>query len=118
MMISFSHQVDTPRECEAPLQRQWRWNLGYALLPLRYRLHATRTAAGVPRLWVEPHNRTVPRVYGLLHRRREDNRYCEELPCGTREHLDRSPRANLSSCHSMKDCFDGGEGGRYFYRPF
>ena len=115
---SHRRKVGTPRECEAPLQRQWRWNLGYALLPLRYRLHATRTNAGVPRLWVEPHNRTVPRVYGLLHRRREDNRYCEELPCGTLEHLDRSPRANVSSCHSMSDCFGGGEGGRYFYSPF
>ena len=124
-------QTDKPRECEAAVPSKWRWNLGYAMLPLRYRLHAERTLDGFPRLWVEPFNRSVPQLYGLLHRRKEDNRYCEALPCGTASgaasplgsaapEAARGSRANMhanmSTCHSMKACF-AGEGGRYFYMP-
>ena len=125
------------------MQASWRWNLGYALLPIRFRLHAELPATldaapGVPtqivfsipsaepgltaspRLWINPYNRSISRTYMRLHVHREDDKYCAELPCGTAHHprgaVDMRTRTNFSACSSMLECFTG-VGGHYFYCP-
>ena len=114
--------------------------MGLAMLPLRYRLYGARPADGIPLYWVEAYNRTTVRTYGRLHVKREDDRYCESLPCvaamaapapapatashsgglggsasAARAEMPRV-RANISVCSSMDECF-AGDGGRYFYQP-
>ena len=125
--------------CENPSPQTWRWNLGQGLLPLRFHLHGEVTARpdasrGLPSLWWEPHNRTLVRTYNRLHARKEDDRYCDALPCGVAlptttansaaanaaisadaADVNAVRPANVSACATMLECFSG-EGGRYWYQ--
>ena len=94
--------------------RTWRWNLGRALLPLRFGVHDGGEASGAQLLWLEAHNRSLVQAYDRLHAHREDDRYCEVLPCAVLRGAQGSK--NLSHCHAMAECF-AGDGGRYFYGP-
>ena len=65
----------------------WQWHAGRALLPFAFRLRLVeRDAAthegGVGGLSWEAWNRSAVRRYNKLHEHREDERYCDELPCG------------------------------------
>lgn len=100
------------------LQNSWRWNLGLALLPFRFQLHgARRQSSGVPTLWAVAHNRSLLKTYHRLHLHREDDRYCDVLPCAfaARPPADTRYNGTVLPCTSMVECVDG-EGGRYFYR--
>ena len=39
-------------------------------------------AHGAPQLWWEAYNRSALRTYNRLHAHKEDDRYCDTLPCG------------------------------------
>ena len=92
--------------------RTWRWNLGCAMLA---RLAAARVeTSGAQLLRLEAHNRSLVQAYDRLHVHREDDRYCEVLPCSVIRGAQASK--NVSHCHGMDECF-AGEGGRYFYEP-
>ena len=108
--------------CERQLElpTTWRWNVGHALHPFRFRLYgARRTSAALPpTMWWEPSNRSALRVYNRLHMRREDDRYCDMLPCGVAAPpaVVRTPAGmNASACSSMDECV-AGDGGVYFYQ--
>eukprot|EP00966_Prymnesium_polylepis_P244338 5651060-Prymnesium_polylepis.1 len=60
----------------------WRWNTGSALLPFPFRVDASRRADGSGMLSWHAWNRSMVTRYNQLHVKREDERYCSELPCG------------------------------------
>ena len=112
------------RDLELP--PTWRWNDGHALLPFRFKIFGTHHASGLPSLTWEAYNRSALRVYNRLHVHREDDKYCDVLPCGvvavphnssSRPPSVASARAfamNATVCSSMQECV-AGDGGRYFY---
>ena len=71
----------TRHACD-PAMSNWQWNEGRALLPFPFSLHLLSRANGEVGLGWEPWNRTAVRRYYKLHEKREDERYCDELPCG------------------------------------
>ena len=96
--------------------KTWRWNVGLAMAPLRYRMHAELELPSViPRIYLEAANRSVPKAYGRLHVHREDDRYCDVLPCGTAGVVFAQTK-NVSRCHAAAECF-AGDGGRYVFDP-
>ena len=76
--------------CEDPVPRSWRWNVGQGMLPLRFRLHG-EWRNGLATMWWEPLNRSHVRAYHRLHAHKEDDRYCDALPCGLATLPERSP---------------------------
>jgi hypothetical protein len=103
----------------------WRWNLGDALLPFRFALHLERRSlSGLPSLRWEAANRSLLRTYNRLHVHREDDRYCDVLPCapahappGQRHHaLAAARRRNATVCTAMLECVAPDTGGVYFYQ--
>jgi len=146
-----------PRPCELEIAPSWRFNLGHALLPLRFALHGEivspraggaagadaslaagdASAAGTPLLWWEAENRTIVQRYLELHQKREDDRYCDELPCGLPAHATaRGERAERGApaaapapaptaapqpphrpCGSALECFAAPGDVYYFTKP-
>ena len=125
-------------DCLNPVPKTWRWNLGQGLLPFRFHIHGEVTAmsgtsVGLPFLWWLPYNRSHLLSYKLLHKNREDDRYCDVLPCGVtfstststssddgrggdgHHNVNAARPANVSACTTMQSCVAGG-GGRYWYQ--
>lgn len=117
--------------CEALLPPTWRWNVGYSLLPFRFATFGRLRhghSAGQLNLWLEPANRTVLKLYHQLHARREDDRYCDVLPCTAAADAPPLDGGNVTKCASMDACVgtrgacDGAAdrapcaGGVYYYR--
>lgn len=111
--------TERERLCAEMMPTSWRWNLGHGLLPFQYTLHGTvAQPSGMRSLWWQPRNRSMLRLYNRLHAHREDDKYCEMLPCGIAASTGRGHdrKENATLCGSMKECFAShGEGGRYFY---
>lgn len=115
--------------CEDPVPHTWRWNLGQAMLPLRFRLHG-EWRRGLASLWWEAYNKSHVRAYHRLHAHKEDDRYCDHLPCGLAMISDRQQQQqgahptddinlarpiNVSVCGTMQECFAPADGGVYWY---
>ena len=108
----------------------WRWNLGHALLPFRFHVHGEQRAnGGVPTLWWEPYNRSALRLYNRLHAHKEDDRYCDALPCATvaasaKTAARAAAMLNATLCGSMDECFAressstivAPSSGKYYYQ--
>lgn len=112
------------RGCHADdMEPTWRWNMGHGLLPFRYVLRGALKPNGARSTWWEPHNRSALALYNRLHRHREDDRYCDVLPCGLAGPAGgagaRAPLTaaalNATPCGSMLECVASPQGGRYFY---
>lgn len=108
------------RGCASEMPLSWRWNLGHGLLPFHYTLHGSLAEGGARRTtWWQPRNRSLLKLYNRLHAHREDDKYCDVLPCGVAAAAAAVPGKNKSMalrCSSMHSCFaSNGEGGRYFY---
>ena len=100
------------RELELP--PTWRWNHGYGLQPFRFRLFAERRKeGGAPTLSWEAYNRSMVKLYNRLHVHREDDKYCDVLPCLVAAPT--SAAANATLCASMQECVTG-SGGIYHYQ--
>ena len=77
----------------------WSWHEGRALLPFPFRLWllerpAETHAGGVGGLVWEAWNRSAVRRYIKLHERKEDERYCDELPCAVPARPEVAPAAD------------------------
>ena len=77
----FRKRDDAAAVC-GPMVPAWKWNLGRALLPFTFRVDAGRRHDGSGMLSWHASNISMIRRYNQLHVKREDERYCTELPCG------------------------------------
>uniref|UniRef100_A0A7S3AX27 Uncharacterized protein n=1 Tax=Haptolina ericina TaxID=156174 RepID=A0A7S3AX27_9EUKA len=79
-----------------PAVSSWSWHEGAALLPFPFRLDPATRSDGSPMLRWSAWNSTHIRRYNQLHIHREDDRYCDELPCGgiVRNRLRATPLRN------------------------
>lgn len=68
--------------CE-PSVSGWQWHEGPALLPFPFQLDSAMRSDGSPMLMWTAWNTSQIRRYNQLHVRKEDLRYCDELPCGS-----------------------------------
>ena len=78
-------------------------------------------------MWWEAYNKSELKLYNRLHVHREDDKYCDVLPCGVAAAptgstgLLRRKRDgtlglwNASVCGGMVECWEG-DGGRYYYQ--
>ena len=125
------HDMATTYSCGplAELPSTWRWNVGHGLLPFRFKLHGERKSSDSPasHMWWEAYNKSELKLYNRLHVHREDDKYCDVLPCGVAAAptgstgLLRRKRDgtlglwNASVCGGMVECWEG-DGGRYYYQ--
>ena len=79
----------------------WQWNEGRALLPFPFRVDLSRRADGAGVLSWHAANSSMIQRYNQLHVKREDGRYCSELPCGGIVQ-NRSRRARLEHSRRLR----------------
>ena len=77
----FRKATDAAAAC-GPMVTGWKWNYGSALLPFPFRVDVGKRADGSGMLSWHAFNRSMVARYNQLHVKREDERYCSELPCG------------------------------------